>query len=296
MTTLQTPWYRVGSSFGLSAAEAYERYLAPAIFAPWAQDLVELAAPVIGQRVLDVACGTGVIARAVGPHVDAAGKVVGLDLNAGMLDVARSLPWTALAPVEWCQADALDLPFEDESFDLVLCQQGLQFFPDRLLALRQMRRVLTWDGRLAVSVWRPICCSPGFESLHNALTRHIGPAAGILEPFALGDPEELRNILGGAGFPNISIRQAAKILEFPSPHEFVWRYVTATPLARMFADIDEHVRAAIVDDVANDVKTYASTGRLAFPIESHLLLAYPVHSPGLPAQRWAKIVHRQLGS
>ncbi len=105
MSAAQTPWYGAGSSFGLSTAEAYERCLGPAIFTPWARDLVELAGPVLGERVLDVACGTGVVARAVGSRVGAAGKVVGLDLNAGMLEVARSLPWTAPAPVEsWVAA------------------------------------------------------------------------------------------------------------------------------------------------------------------------------------------------
>ena len=274
MSAAQSPWYGVGSSFGLPAAAAYERYLAPAIFTPWAQDLIELAAPTLGERVLDIACGTGVVARAVGSRVGAEGKVVGLDLNGGMLEVARSLPWTAPAPVEWREANALDLPFEDGSFDLVLCQQGLQFFPDRIAALRHMRRVLTPGGRLALSVWRPIHYSPGFESLHNALTRRVGPDAGILGPFALGDAEELRSLVGGAGFPDIRLRQAAKILEFPSPEEFVWRYVAATPLATIVAHIDGGVRGAIADDVAKDLKESVSAGGLAFPIESHLLLAY----------------------
>jgi ubiquinone/menaquinone biosynthesis C-methylase UbiE len=249
-STAQTPWYGVGTSLGLSAAEAYEQYMAPAIFAPWAQDLVEFAAPAIGERVLDLACGTGVVARTVGPHIGAKGKVIGLDLNAGMLEVAYSVPWTAPAQVEWREANALELPFDDGSFDLVLCQQGLQFFPNRGAALLQMRRVLAPGGRIAVSVWRSIHDCPGFESLHNALTRHVGPDAGILGPFALGDADELRRLVSEAGFGDITIRQAAKLLEFPSPEEFVRRYVAATPLARVVAHIDDGVRAAIVEDVA----------------------------------------------
>jgi hypothetical protein len=137
-----------------------------------------------------------------------------------------------------------------------------------------MRRVLTPGGRLALSVWRPIQCSPGFDSLHNALVRRVGPDAGILGPFALGDAEELGKLVGGAGFRDISIRQAARVLKFPSPEDFVWRYVAATPLATIVAHIDDGVRAAIADDVANDLKASVSAGGLAFPIESHLLLAY----------------------
>jgi ubiquinone/menaquinone biosynthesis C-methylase UbiE len=119
----------VGSSVGLSAAEAYERYLARAIFTPWVQDLVALAAPAIGERVLHIACGTGVVARTVGAYLGAGVKVVGLDLNAGMLEVARSLPWIAPAPVWNGGSERPRLALEDGSFDLVLCQHGLQFFP-----------------------------------------------------------------------------------------------------------------------------------------------------------------------
>jgi ubiquinone/menaquinone biosynthesis C-methylase UbiE len=273
MSTAQTPWYGADSTFGLSTAEAYERYLDPAIFVPWAQDLVDLAAPANGERVLDVACGTGVVARAAGSRVGFMGTVVGLDRNAGMLEVARSLAWTAAAQVEWREANALELPFEDGSFDLVLCQQGIQFFADRPAALLEMRRVLTPAGRLALSVWRPIQYAPGFESLHDALTRHVGPEAGILGPFALGDAEELQSLVGGAGFGDIIIRPAAKILQFPSVDEFVWRYVVATPVATIVAHVDDEIRAAIVEDVATDLKESMNAGGLAFPIETHLVLA-----------------------
>jgi ubiquinone/menaquinone biosynthesis C-methylase UbiE len=199
--------------------------------------------------------------------------VVGLDRNASMLEVARALPWNAPAPVQWREANVIDLPFEDSSFDLVLCQQGLQFFPDRTAALVEMRRVLTPEGRLALSVWRPIYYSPGFQSLHDALMRHIGPDAGILGPFALGDADELQSLVGGAGFRDISIRPAAKTLEFPSVEEFVWRYVAATPVATIVAQVDDGVRAAIVEDVATDLKESMSAGGLAFRIETHLVLA-----------------------
>jgi ubiquinone/menaquinone biosynthesis C-methylase UbiE len=128
MSAAQTSWYGGGSTFGLSSAEAYKRYLDPAIFAPWAQDLVELGAPAPGEQVLDVACGTGVAARAVGAHVGSSGKVVGLDRNSGMLEVARSLPWTVASPIEWREADVLAMPFEDGSFHLLLCQQGCSSF------------------------------------------------------------------------------------------------------------------------------------------------------------------------
>src|SRR5262249_25147416 len=136
-----------------NAAELFERYIVPAITALWAADLVQRAAPRPGNRVLDVACGTGVVARLAAKTMGA-GHVVGLDINAAMLAVARSQ--AAGSPIEWHEASVLQMPFADRSFDLVLCQLGLQFFPDRPRALREMQRVLVPDGRLALSVFTAI--------------------------------------------------------------------------------------------------------------------------------------------
>src|SRR6266496_14186 len=110
------------------AAELYERYLVPATFGPWATDLVALATLRAGDCVLDVACGTGIVARRAAEQVGSVGRVVGLDLNAGMLAVARSASATEGRTIEWCESSALTMPFEDQSFDVVFCQQGLQFF------------------------------------------------------------------------------------------------------------------------------------------------------------------------
>src|SRR5262245_23622242 len=117
------------------AAELYQRYLVPAVTAPWAADLVARAQLRAGERVLDVACGTGVVARLAAERVGAGGRVVGLDVNAGMLAVARSLEPVPGAAIEWCEASVLEMPFAPATFDVALCQFGLQFFPDRPLAL-----------------------------------------------------------------------------------------------------------------------------------------------------------------
>jgi ubiquinone/menaquinone biosynthesis C-methylase UbiE len=142
--------------FDENPEELYECYLVPAKFGPWAEDLVALGAPQPGERVLDVACGTGVVTRLVVPHVGAKGKVVGLDLNAGRLAVAHAHSSELGVAIEWREGDVSALPFSDASFDLVCCQQGFQFFPDRLAALREMSRVLVSGGRLALNVWRSI--------------------------------------------------------------------------------------------------------------------------------------------
>ena len=123
---------------------------------PWAPLLVEAARLAVGERVLDVACGTGVVARAAAERVGRGGRVVGIDLNPGMIAVAQSLPAIDGAPIEWLERSALDLRLDDVSFDVVLCQQGLQFLPDKAVALREMRRVIAGNGRLALSVWNNV--------------------------------------------------------------------------------------------------------------------------------------------
>ncbi|HLU68463.1 MAG TPA: methyltransferase domain-containing protein, partial [Kofleriaceae bacterium] len=124
-----------GKSYAGSGPENYQRYFVPAIGAPLAAALVDAAGPRPGERVLDVACGTGVVARLVAERVGSSGAVTGLDCNPGMLAVARSLPASG-ARIEWREGSAEALPLSDGSFDLVTCQMGLQFFSDRALALR----------------------------------------------------------------------------------------------------------------------------------------------------------------
>jgi SAM-dependent methyltransferase len=169
----------------VEAAEAYEARFVPAIFAEWAPHLVEAAGVVGGQAVLDVACGTGVVARAAAGRMAGRGRVVGLDINEGMLAVARRLR----PDIEWRQGDAAELPFEPGSFDVVLCQAALMFFPDRAAALGEMARVATDGGVVAVQVWDRLEAQAGFGAMYEAFTEHLGPAAAALESsyWVLGD-------------------------------------------------------------------------------------------------------------
>ena len=241
-----------------------------------AVDLVDLAALQPGDRVLDVACGTGVVARCAAQRVGAAGQVVGLDVAAAMLAVARTLVPAADASVEWREASAEAMPFPDAAFDVVLCQQGLQFFPDKPAALRDMHRVLGAGGRVVLSVWRPITCSPGFAVLADALAHHVSPDAGALlhtGPFALGQADVLSPLIAGAGFRDITLQNARKMLHFPSPEAFVQRYVASSSLGSLVAQVDDHARAALLDEVRTALQPYSSAGGLGFPIETHLVRA-----------------------
>jgi ubiquinone/menaquinone biosynthesis C-methylase UbiE len=255
-----------------SAAQVYERELVPAIFGPWAPQVVGLAAPAAGERVLDAACGTGVVARLAAERVGADGRVVGFDLNPGMLAVARSLP-VAGVPIGWVQATAGRLPFPDGSFEVVCCQLGLQFFPDRAGALAEMARVLVPGGRLAAMVWRSIDHSPGFEVLAEALDRHIGPAAGALmrAPFGLGDDGELRGLVEGAGFREVGVDRQAGVVQFGSARELVVAYGAGSPLAGPVGGAGPAARAGLVAEVQVALDPWQGAAGLAFPIEALLV-------------------------
>ena len=167
------------------AAKQYEKILVPSILGPAAQAFVAWITLTPGDTVLDVGCGTGAAARFAAEKVGASGQVIGVDVNAGMLDVARSLPLVRGAVIEWHEKSAYALPLHDQSVDVVLCAQTLQFLNDRRLALSEMHRVLKPGGRVAISVWCDIQESPYFHVLVEAISRHINQetAAGLKAAF-----------------------------------------------------------------------------------------------------------------
>jgi ubiquinone/menaquinone biosynthesis C-methylase UbiE len=200
-----------------NAAERYERWLVPFISGPWVPALLDLVEFRPGERVLDVACGTGVVSRLAARRVAPSGTVTGLDLNEGMLSVAGRLPLPPGLTIEWRQGSALALPFADRAFDVVVCQHGLMFFPDRLKALGEMRRVLTPGGRVAISVWTGP--SPYFAAQREALARYVSAEAASTSAvaFSLGDPVELSGLLTGAGFRDVVVHLVPLTLRLPAP-------------------------------------------------------------------------------
>jgi SAM-dependent methyltransferase len=177
------------------------------------------------------------------------GAVTGLDLNDGMLEVARELPLPPGLTIEWRNGSALALPFHDGAFDVVLCQQGFQFFPDRMGALQQMRRVLRARGRVALSVFTGP--SPYFMALRDALARHISAEAGrsTAAGFSLTDAEKFRELLQGAGFHHVLVHPVQLTLRLPAPDEFVLRHLSALPLAESVAGVSNEARTALIADM-----------------------------------------------
>jgi ubiquinone/menaquinone biosynthesis C-methylase UbiE len=259
-----------------SSAEAYERYLVPLLFAPGAEYLIELAELGLGERVLDVACGTGIVARSAAQRVGSGGTVVGLDINEGMLEVARKVSSDARTAIEWQQGEATDLPLPDGAFDVVFCQQALQFFPDRLAALREMHRVLAPNGRLALSVLRSTEHNPGYRLLAEALERHVGPEAGSMmrSPFSSLSADELRELITGAGFGEVRILLGISPVRYPSAEKLLRWEGSSSPLAGPIRALSEDVREALIQDLGKSLRTYTDDDGIVFPAETYLAVAH----------------------
>ena len=263
----------------LSPAETYERYLGPTIAEPFTRLLLERAAPRRGQNVLDLACGTGVVARHVAPIVGVGGKVVAVDINLAMLEVGRAQPIPPGAEIDWRQCDASALSFSDGTFDLVFCQQGLQFFSDRPAGLREMRRVLASDGRLALSVWRSLQHHPVYEGLFHAIAQRFGVALSDLDvSFSLGRAEELKTLLVDAGFLRPQIEECALNVHVPTPKRFVQITVEgAATSIPAFMKLPRSERSAMVEAITRELAPfldrYSYGGVLEFEMSTHIALA-----------------------
>ncbi len=245
-----------------SAPELYEKYLVPAITKKWADDLVGRAQPRAGEEVLDVACGTGVVTRSASRCM-LRGYVTGLDLNKGMLAVARTIVSEG-APIDWIEGSALDLPFPVGKFDLVFCQLGLQFFPDQNRALREMRRVLSPSGRVALSVYSPIERTPGANAFVLALDRVLGPSASKIKrgEHSFNAPDELRELLLNAGFARVEVQTVVQQIAFPSVLDYVRFQLLATPMAALLSSREEADRQAAIKTIALDTASFSDPAML----------------------------------
>jgi ubiquinone/menaquinone biosynthesis C-methylase UbiE len=205
-----------GWSVEAQAAEDYERFLVPALFDAWALRMLEAAGVRERDTVLDVACGTGIVARRAVQTVGVHGRVVGLDATEAMLTVGERIE----PSVEWHVGDAGDLPFESGSFDVVICQSGLMFFPDQVAAIREMWRVLKPGGRAAVQVWASCEAQNAFADI---VQEHAGPvvAGQYRTPWNLSDPEQLLALFEQAGLEGVELRTVPGNAVYQSVESFL---------------------------------------------------------------------------
>jgi SAM-dependent methyltransferase len=253
----------------LEAAEQYEARFVPAIFAEWAGVLVDAAEVTAGQAVLDVACGTGIVARTVADRLGGTGRVAGVDINSGMLAVARRVR----PDLEWHRADVADLPFPDGTFDAVLCQMALMFFPNRAAALREMARVTRPDGVLALVVPASLPDQPAYGPFVAMAADVAGPeAASLLSSYwECGDLADLRSLVRSAGLELVDVRTHAGTASFGSADDLAVTEVHGSPLAarisdQTYATIRSRAQALLAPFTLAD-------GRLEAPLHGHVVVA-----------------------
>jgi len=269
MSRLQTISEQEAWQLSNDAAIAYERDFVPAVFAQWPPILAKIAGIGPGDRVLDVGCGTGVLAREASARVAPAGKVIGLDLNERMLAVARRLR----PEIEWRQGNAARLPFADGSFDVVASQFMLMFLPDRVAALREMWRVLAPGGRLSVVVCAAIGENKGYLALAEILRRQVSDAAAAMVEgyFSLGDEVELARLANAAKISGAEVLTRQGWARFGSIDELLRIEIKGSPLAEL---VDAPAFERVRTEASQALRAYCGeAGRIVLPFNVRILAA-----------------------
>src|SRR3954452_18299865 len=249
----------------------YEELNVPAFFSAFADELLERAAPRDGERILDVATGTGIVLRRAREGCPELARAVGLDLTPAMLAVAREKA-DGLA-IEFVEGDARELPFADAGFDIVTCQQGLQFFPERERALREFRRMLAPGGRAGVACWCELDSAPAQRAITAAVVERFPEHESVARaPWALDDAEELRGLLHGAGFREVDVERVECVARFASPEDVARGYIEGSPFALAMAEVAPEESDALLRDIADRVRELVGEPVKA-PMVTHIATA-----------------------
>ncbi len=261
--------------FAGSIPENYDRYMVPLIFSPFATDLAQRAASLAPNAVLEIAAGTGVVTRALAPKLSPTASFMVTDLNQPMLDYAA----TQQAPdsrITWRQADAMALPFENATFDLVCCQFGAMFFPDRTTAYREARRVLKPGGHFLFNVWDRIEENVFANDVTNALVKvfpNDPPRFLARTPHGYHDTALIHSELENAGFSRVTIETRAEQSRASSPRIVAIAYCQGTPLRKEIEARDASKLDAATDCAATALAEKHGTGEVAAKIQAHVIMA-----------------------
>lgn len=254
-----------------SLPENYERHLARPLFAPWAELLLGAVRPAAGMSVVDVASGTGIVARAAARRVGPSGHVLATDVSPAMIAFnAAHPPLPGSAPIATAVAPVTELGRPDDTFDALVCQQGLQFFPDRAAAMREMRRVLRPGGVLGISVWSPGHDLAPFGYLNGAL-RDVGapePFPNAYDDAGYGlSVDQVVELLDGAGFTDVDARDVELVSRWPDP-DALYAAVSGTPFGPVLDALDDSAKADVRERIARATERFAADGELAIPTYS----------------------------
>jgi SAM-dependent methyltransferase len=268
---------RVFSCFSVgSIAGVYEEIYVPRIFIPWAKLLLERAALRPGEAVLDVATGPGTVARIAAERVGPQGHVVGADFSEAMIAIARAKSrTTGAAPIEYRVSPAAPLDVDDEAFDVVTCQQGLQFFPDRAAAVKEMYRALKPGGRVVAAVWREIGLQPSFAALDAALSECLpaDQAGAFGAPFRWPSPEALTAAFTDQGFTSVSVDLVRHPLTYEGGVAQVIAALAASPIAATIAALDSETAARLRSAAVRHLEPLLADGQVRTQMVSNLVSA-----------------------
>jgi ubiquinone/menaquinone biosynthesis C-methylase UbiE len=257
-------------------AQQYEEGTVTRLMRPHTEAIIKHVSLHAGDRVLDVACGTGIVTRVAVTQFPNLASIVGVDLNPNMLEIARAHTPTTSVPVEWQESDICALPFPDDSFDVVICQQGLQYVPDKRAAFRDIHRVLVPGGRLIFTVWsRP---HRNGAALAEALTRHVHADAGraCLAPFAWSDADAIRTAVDEAGFRGIAMQLIESTTRRASSETAIRAHIEEITSRAAFAPFADAIAAALptlVQDVSATMQVYRIGDEFVATSQAHLVEA-----------------------
>ena len=255
----------------MNPMQAYEQYMVPGIMIPGVEMMLRYALPKAGERVLDLACGTGIVARTVAPLVGTQGLVTALDINPAMLAVGRGLPAPEGASIDWRTGGALSLPLSNSFYDLVLCHQGLQFFPDKVAALQEAKRVLALGGRVVVNVQQSLKNNPIYQTFNEVLVSHMNMPA-LAAVFSFGEVDMLYSALVDAGFMQVEVIPISQTIRFPSIDIFLQASIIGSAavipvLAQLDAGAKMKLMEGIKQDMTHTLRGFvAEGGSLVMPL------------------------------
>lgn len=255
----------------IDAAKAYESLFVPALFGQWTTVMIDAAGIQPGQQILDVACGTGVLAREVVQHVGKDGVIAGLDPNPGMLAVAKEIS----PEVDWRQGAAEDIPFAEDFFDNVMSQFGLMFFQDRAKAIQEILRTTKSNGSITIAVWDSIENIAGYLAEMNLIERFAGETAAeaVRAPFVLGNQAELRDLFSLAGGSSIEIQTAQGVAQFPTIRTMVEAELRGW-LPVMGVHLSDDLIEEILGEAEHELAQFKlPDGRVVFDVSAHIVTA-----------------------
>jgi ubiquinone/menaquinone biosynthesis C-methylase UbiE len=261
-----------------NAPKIYDRYIAPAVSAPWYPHFVKAGLPYIKRAIADIGCGTGSFLFHLVEQQEIPDDIelVGVDLNLSMLAVAEEKIISSTKSISWVNADVTQLPFTDNYFHLVYCQQGIQYFEDKLVALKEIHRVVHGKGAFVATVWSEIEACVGYKCLAEAVLKVAGDKAksSLYAPFSFSEPEVLEGMVKSAGFSLVNVQIIDNFVRFPSIKEFVWHRIYGSPL---IDDLPQNDIENVVNEIALELeltlKSYEGKDGLVFPVKANYLIA-----------------------